>query len=861
MTPSAPITDPPTVRKGTPDAPSDVSPVGAGMRPVELAIEGMTCAACAVRIEKKLTKLDDVQASVNYATGTARVTAPATVPIEELIAAVVRAGYTATAPASEPEAGDEDQPGGEADARHAAYLKRRLIVSLVLFIPLTDLSMMLSLVPSLRFPGWQWLLVACAAPVALWCAWPFHRAALKNARHGTTTMDTLVSLGIIAACGWSVYAMFALDRGGAGGTLWQRLIHNSGGGIYLETAATVTTFLLAGLYEARARRIAGQAMRDLAAAAARDVCLLEPDGTERQVPATRLRPGDRFVVRPGETIAADGEVEFGQTAVDRSMMTGESVPGEAGEGDSVTGGTVVLTGRLVVRAVNVGRDTQLAQLIDLVELAQAQKAAIQRVADRICGVFVPAVLVCAVATLGGWLLAGSPAEHAFSAGLAVLIIACPCALGLATPAALVAASGRGASNGIFVKEYQALESSRAVDVVVLDKTGTVTTGRMELVGVQSADGVTHADLLRYAGAVEDASEHSVAAAISAAARKEYGPLPLAEAFRALPGLGARGTVDGREVVIGRAKLLAEHGMAMDAELARQCRQWEQAGRTAVLVGWDGAVRGAVAVADTVKDSAAAAVAELRALGLRPILLTGDSEATARAVAAEAGIDEVIAGTLPAGKAAVIDGLRARGHRVAMVGDGINDGPALAAANLGLALGSGTDVAICAADVILLRDDLRCVPDAIRLSRATFATIRVNLGWAFGYNVAAIPLAALGLLNPIVAAAAMTLSSVFVVANSLRLQRYPLRSANDEGSGRQHARLQPRQGQLPPAPASYRRPDTRPPADGRGGQVLHRHPHAGLGGHQGPPGGRPWPARGAPQPLRQRGDGRGRRRRG
>ena len=566
------------------------APPLAGTRDVELAIEGMTCAACAARIEKKLNKLGDVQASVNYATGTARVTAPSGLPVEELIAAVVRAGYTATAPTARPERtrsragdgtpGDEDQPGGTADARHAAYLKRRLIVSLVLFIPLTDLSLMLSLVPSLRFPGWQWLLVGCAAPVALWCAWPFHRAALKNARHGSTTMDTLVSLGIIAACGWSVYAMFALDRGGAGGTLWQRLIHNSGGGIYLETAATVTTFLLAGrLYEARARRIAGQAMRDLAAAAARDVCLLEPDGTERQVPATRLRRGDRFVVRPGETIAADGEVEFGQTAVDRSMMTGESVPGEAAEGDSVTGGTVVLTGRLVVRAVNVGRDTQLAQLITLVEQAQAQKAAIQRVADRICGVFVPAVLVCAVATLAGWLLAGSPAEHAFSAGLAVLIIACPCALGLATPAALVAACGRGASNGIFVKEYQALESSRAIDVVVLDKTGTVTTGRMELVGVRPADGVSRATLLRYAGAVEDASEHAVAAAITAAARLEAGPLPLAGEFRALPGLGARGTVDGHEVVIGRARLLAEHGMTVNAELAAQCREWEQAGRT------------------------------------------------------------------------------------------------------------------------------------------------------------------------------------------------------------------------------------------------------------------------------------------
>jgi P-type Cu+ transporter len=541
-------------------------------------------------------------------------------------------------------------------------------------------------------------------------------------------------------------------------------------------------------------------------------------------------------------------------------MTGESVPGEAAEGDSVTGGTVVLTGRVVVRAVNVGRDTQLAQLLSLVERAQAEKAAIQRVADRICGVFVPAVLVCAAATLAGWLLAGSPAEHAFSAGLAVLIIACPCALGLATPAALVAASGRGAANGIFVKEYQALESSRAVDVVVLDKTGTITTGRMELVGVRPADGVTRADLLRCAGAVEGASEHAVAAAISAAAASECGPLPLAEAFRALPGLGARGTVDGRKVVIGRGRLLAEHGMTADGELAEQCRQWEQAGRTAVLVGWDGAVRGAIAVADTVKDSAAAAVAELRALGLHPILLTGDNEATAQAVAAEAGIDQVIAGTLPAGKAAVIDRLRARGHRVAMVGDGINDGPALAAANLGLALGSGTDVAICAADVILLRDDLRCVPDAIRLSRATFTTIRVNLVWAFGYNVAAIPLAALGLLNPILAAAAMTLSSVFVVANSLRLQRYPLRAATQERPERRHARLHPRQGQLSSAPAPHRGPDSGSAADGRGGQVLHRHPHPGVGGDQGPAGGRARPARRAPRPLREPGAGRGRRRR-
>ena len=757
---------------------------------VELAIAGMTCAACAVRVEKKLNRLDSVTASVNFATATARVRGPAGLPVEELIGAVERAGYTATIPVREqPDPAAPGGIGGQGDAAHVASLRRRLIVALVFFIPLTDLSLMLSLLPGMRFPGWQWLLVGCAAPVALWCAWPFHQAALKNARHGSSSMDTLVSLGIVAACAWSVYAMFVLDRGAASGSLWTRLVHGSGGGIYLETAATVTTFLLAGrLYEARARRVAGQAVRDLAAAAAKDVCLLELDGTERQVPATALRPGMRFVVRPGEIIAADGEVEFGQTAVDRSAMTGESVPGEAAEGDSVTGGTVVLTGRIAVRAVNVGRDTQLARLIQLVEHAQAQKAAIQRVADKISGVFVPAVLGCAAATLAGWLLAGSTAGHAVSAGLAVLIIACPCALGLATPAALVAACGRGARSGIFVKEYQALESSRSVDVVVLDKTGTVTTGQMELADLRTADGVTRECLLRRAGAVEAASEHPVAAAISAAARAAAGPLPLAATFRALPGLGARGTVDHHEVLVGREALLAEHGMPVSVELSRQCREWERAGRTPVVAGWDGAVRGALAVADTVKPSAAPAVARLRGLGLRPVLLTGDNEATARATAAAVGIDEVIAGTLPAGKAAVITELRARGHRVAMVGDGVNDGPALAAANLGLALGSGTDVAIAAADMILLRDDLEAVPDALRLARATFSTIRRNLAWAFGYNVAAIPLAALGLLNPIVASAAMTLSSVFVVANSLRLQRYPLRSPSKNRPGRRYARI-------------------------------------------------------------------------
>jgi cation-transporting P-type ATPase A/B/Cu+-exporting ATPase len=735
----------------------------AAPREIELSVEGMTCAACAVRVEKKLSKLDGVTAAVNYATGAARVTVPAGVPIQALTGAVEAAGYTA-------------RPAGEADTesaadRHVAYLWRRLIVALVFFVPLTDLSLTLSLIPSVRFPGWQWALVGCAAPVALWSAWPFHRAALKNARHGTFSMDTLVSLGVAAACGWSVWAMFALDQRTAGQSGLHQLVHGSGGGIYLEVAASVTTFLLAGrLYEARARRSAGAAMRDLAGSGARDVCLLETDGTERHVPAGQLRPGDMFVVRPGETIAADGEVLFGQTAVDRSTMTGESVPAETTEGDTVIGGTVVLTGRLVVRASRVGADTQLAQLVRLVEQAQAQKAAIQRVADRISGVFVPAVLACSALTLAGWLLAGAAPGHAVSAGLAVLIIACPCALGLATPAALVAACGRGAQLGIFIKGYQALESSRAVDTVVLDKTGTVTTGRMTLARLETAPGADRAALLRYAGGVEQASEHAVAAAITAAARAG-GPLPAVERFRALPGLGASGLVEGQEVVVGRAKLLADRGLAIPAELTEACQAWEQDGCTAVLAAWDGAVRGALAVIDTVKPSAAPAVAALRSLGLHPILLTGDNEATARAVAAAIGVDEVIAGTLPGDKAAVITGLRARGHAVAMVGDGVNDAPALAAATIGLALGSGTDVAMSAADLILLRDDLTTAADAIRLARGTFRTIRHNLAWAFGYNVAALPLAALGFLNPILASAAMTLSSVFVVWNSLRLRKF------------------------------------------------------------------------------------------
>ena len=729
----------------------------------------MTCAACAARVEKTLNAIDSVHATVNFVTERATVTAPASIPVGRLIDAVEQAGYNA-----EVLTRGVGEEGGSAtpEADRVTYLRNRLIVALVFFIPLSDLSVLLSLFPSFRFPGWQWVLVALAAPVVIWAAWPFHQAALKNARHGSVSMDTLVSLGITAACAWSLYAMFVLDRGQAGVSAWYLLLHASGGGIYLEVAASVTTFLLAGrLYEAKARRDAGDAMRQLAAAGARDACVLADDGTERWVPVAELRVGQRFVVRPGERIAADGQVEFGQSAVDRSMMTGESVPTDVAEGDAVTAGTVVVAGRLVVRAVRVGGDTQLAHLVALVEQAQSQKAAIQRLADRICGWFVPAVLVASGLTLAGWLAVGSPAGHAVSAALAVLIIACPCALGLATPAALMVACGRGAQLGIFIKRYEALESSRAADTAALDKTGTVTTGVMAVTGVQPAPGTGRDLLLRYAGAVEQASEHPVAAAISGAARAELGPLPQAAGFTATPGLGARGSLDGHEVIIGRGDLFRQPQMTIPPAVADQYQRWEQAGHTTVLAGWDGQVRGAIAVADTLKPSAAAAVAGLRRLGLRTVLLTGDSQATAQAVAAEAGIDEVIAGALPDHKVAVIRGLQAEGHRVAMVGDGVNDGPALATADLGLALGTGTDVAITAADVIVLRDDLGAVPDAVALARATLTTIRGNLAWAFGYNIAAIPLAAAGFLNPLIAGAAMAASSAFVVANSVRLRRF------------------------------------------------------------------------------------------
>jgi P-type Cu+ transporter len=763
--------------------------VTAAASEIELAVQGMTCAACAARVERRLNRLDGVTAAVNYATGQARVTTPAGMPPTALIAAVEDAGYAAALVGPGPRDAE-----ATADATYARYLRRRFYLALAFYIPLTDLSVQLSLFPSFRFPGWQWVLVALAAPVAIWAAWPFHRAAVRNALHGTFSMDTLVSLGVIAACGWSVYAMFVLDRGQARVSGWYELVHASGGGIYLEVAASVTTFLLAGrFYEARARRQAGEAMRELAASGARDVSVIGEDGTEHRIPVAALRAGQRFIVRPGERIAADGEVLSGRSAVDTSMMTGEPVPADVGQGDQVLAGTVAVSGRLVVGAVKVGQDTQLAHLIDLVDRAQLGKASAQRLADRISSVFVPSVLALSALTLTGWLLAGSPLEHAFSAALAVLIIACPCALGLATPAALMVACGRGAQLGIFIKGYPALESSRAVDTVVLDKTGTVTTGQMRVTTVRAVPGTGRDVLLRRAGAVELASEHAVAAAISSAARSELGSLPEVHGFETLPGLGARGTVDGHAVLVGRPRLFADQGITIPAVLDAERDQCEQAGCTVVLAGWDGQAHGLLAMADTVKPSAASAVARLRQLGLRTLLLTGDSPAAARSAAAQAGIDEVIAGALPDGKVAVLADLRAAGATVAMAGDGINDAPALATADLGLALGSGTDVAIAAADLILLRDDLNVVPDAIALARATFTTIRRNIGWAFGYNLAAIPLAATGLLNPIIAAAAMALSSAFVVWNSVRLGRFasgPVTAADAEPASPARSTLGP-----------------------------------------------------------------------
>ncbi len=733
---------------------------------VSIVIGGMTCGACAARIERRLNDLEGVEASVNYASERARVTLLADMPVGRLVEEIQSVGYSAEVVENPADVTDDT---AEID-RRTRSLGRRLIVAAVLFMPLCDLSIAFSLVPRLRFPHWQWVLVVLATPVLTWGAWPFYKAATRQARHGTSSMDTLVSLGILAATGWSLYAMFWRDTSSAPRTVLFVLAHQSGGAIYIDVAVGVTTFLLAGRYfEAWSKRRTGNALRALAAVGAKDVAVLDALGAEHRLPVEQLVVGDHFVVRPGETVATDGEIVFGHSAIDRSAMTGESLPVDVAPGDRVVGGTVSVGGRLVVQATKVGRDTQLAHMVRLVENAQNEKAAVQRLADRIAGVFVPTVIVIALVTLGAWLLIGGSTQEAFSAALSVLIIACPCALGLATPTALLVASGQGARLGIFFKGYQALEASRQVDTVVLDKTGTVTEGKMAVVNVAGAPGIERSALLRWAGALEQGSEHLVGRAIASAAQAELGALPPVHGFMALPGVGARGTVDGHEVAVGKADLFSQRMATVPAMLAARCAQWESRGRTAVLVGRDGAIVGAVAVADAIRPSAASAVRELHARGLHCVVLSGDNEPTTRAVADAIGVTDVVASALPADKVAVIRRLQKEGRSVAMVGDGVNDGPALACADLGLAVGSGTDVAINAADLIIVRDDLGGVVTAIDLARRTLKTIQGNLAWAFGYNVAAIPLAACGLLNPLIAGAAMALSSGFVVWNSSRLR--------------------------------------------------------------------------------------------
>ncbi|WP_399885174.1 heavy metal translocating P-type ATPase [Streptomyces sp. BBFR51] len=749
-----------------------------GSAEVELLIGGMTCASCAARVEKKLNRMDGVTATVNYATEKARITRPATTPVADLIATVVKTGYTAEEPAPPPEPADEAEPSGDGEDPELSALRRRLVVSALLAAPVVLLAM----VPALQFDNWQWLSLTLAAPVVVWGGLPFHRAAWTNLRHGAATMDTLVSLGTLAAFGWSLWALFFGDAGMPGMRHGFDLTVSRTDGastIYLEAAAGVTAFLLLGRWlEARSKRSAGAALRALMELGAKDVAVLR-EGREVRIPVSRLAVGDRFVVRPGEKIATDGTVAEGASAVDASLLTGESVPVDVSVGDAVTGATVNAGGRLVVEATRVGADTQLARMAKLVEDAQSGKAEVQRLADRISGVFVPVVLLIAVATFGGWLGATGDTVAAFTAAVAVLIIACPCALGLATPTALLVGTGRGAQLGILIKGPEVLESTRRVDTVVLDKTGTVTTGRMTLHEVYAAEGTDEAELLRLAGAVEHASEHPVARAVAAGAEERLGALPGVEDFENVPGRGVRARVEGRAVAVGRLY------DTLPPEVARARDEAERSGRTAVVVGWDGVARGVVAVADAVKETSAEAVAELRRLGLTPVLLTGDNRRVAESVAAAVGIDEVIAEVLPEEKVAVVERLRAEGRTVAMVGDGVNDAAALATADLGLAMGTGTDAAIEAGDLTLVRGDLRVAADAIRLSRRTLSTIKGNLVWAFGYNVAALPLAAAGLLNPMIAGAAMAFSSVFVVTNSLRLRafrRSPRSSAFHAGRG-------------------------------------------------------------------------------
>ncbi|MEV2197795.1 heavy metal translocating P-type ATPase [Streptomyces phaeochromogenes] len=743
---------------------------------VELAIGGMTCASCAARIEKKLNRMDGVTATVNYATEKAKVAYDGDVSVQDLIATVEKTGYTAHEPEpvrTRPE-GDNGAAGTDDELRP---LRERLITAVVLAVPVVAMAM----IPALQFEYWQWLSLTLAAPVVTYAGWPFHKAAFTNARHGAATMDTLISVGTSAAFLWSLWALFLGTAGTPGMTHPFELTIARGdgaGNIYLEAAAGVTAFILAGRYfEARSKRKAGAALKALLELGAKDATLLRADGREQTVPTAELKVGDRFLVRPGEKIATDGTVVEGSSAVDASMLTGESVPVEVSTGDPVTGATINAGGRLVVEATRVGADTQLARMARLVEDAQNGKAAAQRLADRISAVFVPVVIALALGTLGFWLGNGSGLTAAFTAAVAVLIIACPCALGLATPTALMVGTGRGAQLGILIKGPEVLESTRKVDTIVLDKTGTVTTGRMTLLAVHTADSTDEAEVLRLAGALEHSSEHPIARAVADGALEKLGSLPTPEDFANVPGLGVQGIVDGHAVLVGRERLLAEWAMELPEDLARAKAEAEAAGRTAIAVAWDGEARAVLEIADAVKETSAEAITRLRALGLTPILLTGDNRAVAESVAREVGIspEDVIAEVLPQDKVDIVKRLQDEGRSVAMVGDGVNDAAALAQADLGLAMGTGTDAAIEAGDLTLVRGDLRAAADAIRLARRTLGTIRSNLFWAFAYNVAALPLAAAGLLNPMIAGAAMAFSSVFVVGNSLRLRSF--RAAN------------------------------------------------------------------------------------
>ncbi|MCW4600203.1 heavy metal translocating P-type ATPase [Janibacter hoylei] len=731
----------------------------------------MTCASCANRIEKKLNKLDGVAATVNYATEKAKVTVPAGYDPALLVAEVEKTGYTAALPKpKDTTANTSETEAGEEEDTELTSLRHRLVGAIVLTVPVIAMAM----IPALQFVYWQWASLALAAPVIIWAAWPFHKAAWTNLKHGTATMDTLISMGTSVALLWSVYALFFGTAGTPGMTHpFEFTIAPSDGAanIYLEVGAGVTMFILAGRYfEKRSKRQAGAALRALLELGAKEVAVLR-DGVEVKIPTSDLQVGDEFIVRPGEKIATDGIVTSGSSAVDASMLTGESVPVEVREGDSVTGATVNAGGRLVVRATRVGSDTQLAQMAKLVEDAQTGKAEVQRLADKISGVFVPIVIVVAFITLGAWLGGGFPVAAAFTAAVAVLVIACPCALGLATPTALLVGTGRGAQMGILIKGPEVLESTRKVDTVVLDKTGTVTSGKMTLTDVITEAGVDRAELLRLAGALEDSSEHPIAQAIAKGATQEVGQLPTPEDFANVEGKGVQGIVEGTPVVVGRESLLADWSQKLSPEVAQAKAQAEGEGKTVVAIGWDGAARGILVVADTVKPTSAEAIRGLKEIGLTPVLLTGDNEAVARQIAAEVGIEEVIAEVLPKDKVDVVTRLQSEGKIVAMVGDGVNDAPALAQADLGLAMGTGTDVAIEASDITLVRGDLRAAVDAIRLSRKTLSTIKTNLFWAFAYNTAAIPVAALGMLNPMLAGAAMAFSSVFVVGNSLRLRGF------------------------------------------------------------------------------------------